>query len=57
MLTVEKKAVGILSDFMFRKKDGKLPKASYFEEAIIERLEWIQQNTEVVIPKSVNLWE
>jgi hypothetical protein len=42
---------------MFRKKDDKLVKVVYFEELIIERLEWIQQITEGIIPKSVNLWE
>jgi hypothetical protein len=42
---------------VFRKKDGKLAKAAYFEEPIIVRLEWIQKNTEGIIPKSVNLWE
>jgi hypothetical protein len=48
---------GISSGFMFRKKDGKLAKASYFEDSIIERLDWIQQSTEGIVPNSVNLWK
>jgi hypothetical protein len=31
--------------------------AAYFEEYMIERLDWIQQNTESIIPKKVKLWE
>jgi hypothetical protein len=34
---------------------GKRANASYFEESIIKSLEWIQWNTEGIIPKSVNL--
>jgi hypothetical protein len=30
---------------MFLKKDGTPAKAVYFEEAFVEKLEWIQQNT------------
>jgi hypothetical protein len=56
-LLEENRVVGISSGFMFRKKDGKLAKAAYFEEPLIVRLEWIQQNTEGIIPKSVNMWE
>jgi hypothetical protein len=51
------KAVWISSGIMFRKKNGKMAKVTYFEDPIIERLEWIQQNTEGIIPKLINLWE
>jgi hypothetical protein len=53
----EKKAIGIIAGFMLRQKDGKLANSPYFEESLIERLEWIQHNTEVIIPKTVKLWE
>jgi hypothetical protein len=53
-LLEEKRAAGISSGFMFRKRDDKLAKAAYFEEPLIVRLEWIQQK-EGIIPKSVNL--
>jgi hypothetical protein len=49
--------VGITTGFMFFPNDGKLAKVAYFEEPLIERLEWIQQNTEYIIPKPVNLWK
>jgi hypothetical protein len=56
-LLEEKKSAGITTGFMFRQKDGKVVKSTNFEESLIERLEWIQQNTEGIIPKMVNLWE
>jgi hypothetical protein len=56
-LPEENRVAGISSGFTFRKKDGKLAKAAYFEDPLIVRLEWIQQNTEGIIPKSVNLLE
>jgi hypothetical protein len=56
-LLEEKRAAGISFGFMFCKKDCRLANAAYFEETIIVRLEWIQQNMEGIIPKSVNLWE
>jgi hypothetical protein len=42
---------------MFLKKDGTPAKAIYFEEALVEKLEWIQQNTSGIIPLTINLWE
>jgi hypothetical protein len=42
---------------MFLSSDGKVARASYFEEQLIVRLEWIQQNTEGIIPISIHLWD
>jgi hypothetical protein len=42
---------------LFLKKEGTPAKSIDFEEALVERLEWIQQNTAGVIPLTVNLWE
>jgi hypothetical protein len=56
-LFLEKAEVGLTSGFMFLTKDGTPAKAIYFEEALVERLEWIQQNTNRIIPLTVNLWE
>jgi hypothetical protein len=47
---------GVISGFMFLKKDGKTDRAADLEEALIERLEWIQQNTVGIIPVTVDLW-
>jgi hypothetical protein len=54
-LLLEKAEVGLASGFMFLKKDRTPAKAIYFEEAFVERLEWIQQNTTGIIPLVVNL--
>jgi hypothetical protein len=54
---LEKAELGLTSGFMFKKKDGTPAKAIYFEESLVERLEWIQQNTTGIIPLTVNLWE
>jgi hypothetical protein len=39
-LLKEKEMTGVISGFMFLRKDGKPARAAYFEEALIERLEW-----------------
>jgi hypothetical protein len=52
-----KEAVGLVSGFLFLKREGTPAKAIDFEEALVERLEWIQQNTPGIIPLTVNLWE
>jgi hypothetical protein len=57
ILLLEKAEVGLTSGILFFFKDGTLAKAIYFEEALVERLEWIQQNTTGSIPLSINLWE
>jgi hypothetical protein len=41
---LEKDEVRITSGFMFLKKDGTPSTVIYFEEALVEMLEWIQQN-------------
>jgi hypothetical protein len=56
-LLLEKELVGLVSGFLFLKREGTLSKAIDFEEALVERLEWIQQNTSGVIPLAVNLSE
>jgi hypothetical protein len=53
----EKAAVGLTSGFMFLKKDGTPAKAINLDEALVERSEWIQQNTNGIIPLTVNFWE
>jgi hypothetical protein len=55
-LLKEKEMTGVSSGFMFLKKDGKTDRAADFEEALIERLEWIQQNTVGIIPVTIDLW-
>jgi hypothetical protein len=53
----EKAGVGLATGFVFLKRDGTLDKAIYFEAALVENLEWIQQNTSGTIPLTINLWE
>jgi hypothetical protein len=53
----EKARVGLTTGFMFLKRDGTPAQAIYFEEALVEKLEWIQQNTYGIIPLTINLWE
>jgi hypothetical protein len=53
----EKARVGLTTGLMFLKKDGMPAKAIYFEEALVEKLEWIQKNTSGIIPLTINLWE
>jgi hypothetical protein len=42
---------------MFLKKDGSFVRAIDFEEALVDMLTWIQQNTVGVIPLTIGLWE
>jgi hypothetical protein len=56
-LLLEKAEVGLTSGFLVLKKDRTPAKAIYFEEALVEKLEWIQQNTTRIVPVTVNLWE
>jgi hypothetical protein len=53
----EKAVVGLKTGFMSLNKDGTSAKAIYFEETLLEMLEWIQQNTSGIIPLTINLWE
>jgi hypothetical protein len=55
-LLKEKEMTGVISGSMFLRKDGKTAQAADFEEALIERLEWIQQNTVGIIPVTIDLW-
>jgi hypothetical protein len=56
-LLLEKSEVGLTSGFLFFEKDGTPAKAIYFEEALVERLEWIKQNTTGIIRLTVKLWD
>jgi hypothetical protein len=53
----EKAVVGHTSGFVFLKKDGTPAKATYFEEALVERAECIHHNKSGIITLTVNLWE
>jgi hypothetical protein len=55
-LLKEKEMIGVISGFRFLRKDEKTAWAAYFEEALIERLEWIQQNTTGIIRVTIDLW-
>jgi hypothetical protein len=55
-LLKEKEMTGVISGFMFLRKDAKNALAADFEEALVERLEWIQQNTTGIIPVTIDLW-
>jgi hypothetical protein len=55
-LLKEKEMTGVISGFMFLRKDGKPARAADFEESLVERLEWIQQNTTGIIPVTIDLW-
>jgi hypothetical protein len=57
ILLLEKSEVGLTLGFLFLKKDGSPAKVIYFEEALLEILAWIQQNTTGIIPLTVNSWE
>jgi hypothetical protein len=57
ILLDDKASVGLTTAFIFLKRDGRPAKAIYFEEALLEKLEWIQQNTSGIIPLTINLWE
>jgi hypothetical protein len=56
-LLEEKAGVGHTTGFMFLKRYGTPTKAIYFEEGLVEKFEWIQQNTCGIIPLTINLWD
>jgi hypothetical protein len=56
-LLLDKAEVGLTSGFLVLKNDGTPAKAIYFEEALVESLEWIHKNTTGMIPLTINLWE
>jgi hypothetical protein len=43
--------------FLFQRKNGSPEKLADFDEPLIERLVWIQENTEGLIPMTIGLWE
>jgi hypothetical protein len=48
---------GQTQGFLFRRKNGSPAKLAEFDEPLIERLVWIQENTEGLIPMTIGLWE
>jgi hypothetical protein len=48
---------GHTQGFLFRRKNGSPAKMGDFDEPLIERLVWIQENTQGLIPMSVDLWD
>jgi hypothetical protein len=56
-LLLEKAEVVLTLEFLFLKKDGAPAKAIYFGKALVERLEWIQQNTTCIVPLTIKLFE
>jgi hypothetical protein len=55
-LLKDKEAVGVLSGIMFLKRDDSAARAADFDDELVERLEWIQQNTVIIIPLTIDLW-
>jgi hypothetical protein len=52
----EREAVGLISGFVFLKKDVSSARAVDFEKTLLDRLEWIQQNTVGIILLTIDLW-
>jgi hypothetical protein len=48
---------GQTQGFLYRRKNGSPAKLADFYEPLIERLGWIQENTEGLIPMTIDLWE
>jgi hypothetical protein len=48
---------GHIQGFLFRRKNRSPAKMGEFDEPLIERLVWIQENTQGLIPMSVDLWD
>jgi hypothetical protein len=48
---------GQTQGFLFRRKNGSPSKLADFGEPLIERLVWIQENMEGLIPMTIDLWE
>jgi hypothetical protein len=47
---------GQTQGLLFWRKNGSPTKMGYFNEPLIERLVWIQDNTHGLIPMTINLW-
>jgi hypothetical protein len=52
----EKEAMGAVAGFICLKKDDSAVWAADFEEGLVERLEWIQQNMVEILPLTIDLW-
>jgi hypothetical protein len=48
---------GHTQGFLFRRKNGSPAKMGKFDEPLIERLVWIQENTQGLIPMSIDFWD
>jgi hypothetical protein len=48
---------GHTQGFLFRRKNGSLAKMGDFDEPLSERLVWIQENTQGLIPMKIDLWD
>jgi hypothetical protein len=48
---------GQTQGFLFRCKNGSPAKMGDFDEPLIERLIWIQENTQGLIPMMIDLWD
>jgi hypothetical protein len=48
---------GHTQGFLFRSKNGSPAKKGDFDEPLIERLVWIQENTQGLIPMTIDLWD
>jgi hypothetical protein len=57
ILLLEKAEVRLTSGFLFFFKDGTPTKAIYFEEALVGRLAWTQQNTTCITSLTLNSWK
>jgi hypothetical protein len=56
-LLQEKEAVGLVSGFMFLKKDVISARAVNFEKALVKILELIQQSTVGIFSMTIDLWD
>jgi hypothetical protein len=48
---------GHTQGFLFRRKKWSPAKIGDFDELLIERLVWIQENMQVLIPMTIDLWD
>jgi hypothetical protein len=48
---------GYTQGFLFRRKNGSPAKMGDFDEPLIERLVWIQENMQGFIPMHIDMWD
>jgi hypothetical protein len=48
---------GHTKGLLYRRKKGRPTKMGDFDEPLIERLVWIQENTQGLIPMTIDLWD